>query len=80
MSKCHIVGNHMSHPISEDIEIHEEPGDVKEVCAGDTLFLEVIATGHPYPRFQWFFCPDGENDFKRLQGRIENILRIESVT
>lgn len=64
----------------EEIEVLSQPGDTKEVDAGDTLFLEVEATGHPYPRYQWFFCPDGENDFERLTGRTESILRIDKVT
>ena len=65
---------------TEEIVVHRQPGDSKEVDTGDTLFLEVEATGHPYPRYQWFFCPDGGDDFEQLDGRTERILRIDNVT
>ena len=68
---------------TEDIVIQSQPGDSKEVFTGHSLFLEVEATGHPYPEYQWFFWPEGENDEKdgiRLEGRTDRILRIDNVT
>jgi len=66
--------------LSADIVLKKEPPTDLECYDGDTLRLEVAATGHPYPKYQWFFCPDGESDFKRLQGHTEKTLRIEKIT
>lgn len=65
--------------ISEEIVITESPELEVEICEGDILRLEVKAKGHPYPRYQWFFCPDGEEKFQRLQGYKESTLTIRGV-
>lgn len=63
-----------------DVQVIRSPPTDVEVYEGDTLILEVEATGQPYPRYQWFFCQNGEEDFNKLQGRTENTLRLDSVT
>ncbi|WAQ98632.1 hypothetical protein MAR_023005, partial [Mya arenaria] len=47
---------------------------------GDTLVLEITATGKPHPRFQWFFCPDGQKEFNKLKGCTDKTLKIINLT
>ncbi|WAQ98009.1 MALT1-like protein [Mya arenaria] len=64
----------------EEIKITRSPEKGVDVHDGDPLVLEVEATGKPHPRFQWYFCPNGQNDFRKLQGHTEGILKIPYVT
>lgn len=64
----------------EDVRIQKQPPESVETYEGDPLVLEVEATGKPYPRYQWFFCKNGQETFEALQGRTEKKLLLNSVT
>ncbi|KAH3829693.1 hypothetical protein DPMN_102921 [Dreissena polymorpha] len=64
----------------EAIRLITSPSTSKDLYDGDTLELVIEATGRPHPRYQWFFCENGKNDFKKLQGYNQAILRIQHIT
>ncbi|KAK3601057.1 hypothetical protein CHS0354_029283 [Potamilus streckersoni] len=63
----------------EPIVIQKQPCSDLELQEGGNLILEVVATGFPYPRYQWFWCADGQEDFVKLAVMTENILQINSI-
>jgi hypothetical protein len=63
-----------------DIQIIKTPPAELEVYEGDPLVIQIDATGQPYPTYQWFFCQNGEDDFKKLVGRTEKVLRLNDAT
>ncbi|WAQ98606.1 hypothetical protein MAR_022979, partial [Mya arenaria] len=60
----------------QEIKITHSPGREMDINEGDTLVLEITATGKPHPRFQWFFCPDGQKEFNKLKGCTDKTLKI----
>jgi hypothetical protein len=65
---------------SADINIIKRPPVELKVFEGDPLVIEIDATGRPFPKYQWFFCQNVEDDFKKLCGRTEKVLRINDAT
>ncbi|KAL4227378.1 lymphoid tissue lymphoma translocation [Mactra antiquata] len=80
LRKIHIDTHKLGLSDMEDVVIIKQPPTDIDVYEGDPLILEVIATGLPFPKYRWFFCPNGANDFAHLQGRTEATLQIDNVS
>ncbi|WAQ98573.1 hypothetical protein MAR_022946, partial [Mya arenaria] len=64
----------------KEIKITHSPGREMDMNKGDTLVLDIAATGKPHPCFQWFFCPDGQKEFNKMKGCTDRTLTIINLT